>query len=53
MWTRGAIAALIRKEYQIDMPVRTVGLYLRRWGYTPKVPQRHAQMEVPDSRTSA
>ena len=41
LWTRRAVADLIRKQYGIDMPVRTVGEYLRRWGYTPKVPSRH------------
>ena len=34
LWTRRAVAELIRKEYGIDMPVRTVGEYLERWGYT-------------------
>ena len=37
LWTRRAVAELIRKEYGIDMPVRTVGEYLERWGYTAKV----------------
>ena len=36
LWTRRAVAELIRKEYGIDMPVRTVGEYLERWGYTPR-----------------
>jgi transposase len=48
VWTRGAVAELIRKEYGIDMPVRTVGEYLRRWGYTPKVPGRHAKDQDPE-----
>ena len=38
LWTSRAVAELIRKEYGIDMPVRTVGEYLERWGYTAKVP---------------
>jgi DDE superfamily endonuclease/Winged helix-turn helix len=29
------------------MPVRTVGEYLRRWGYTPEVPSRHAKDQDP------
>ena len=48
LWTRRAVANLIRKEYEIDMPVRTVGEYLRRWGYTPKVPSRHAKDQDPE-----
>src|SRR4051812_26238480 len=30
------------------MPVRTVGEYLRRWGYTAKVPRRHAKDQDPE-----
>ena len=48
LWTRRAVAELIRKEYGIDMPVRTVGEYLRRWGYTAKVPRRHAKDQDPE-----
>jgi transposase len=48
LWTRRAVADLIRKEYGIDLPVRTVGEYLRRWGYTPKVPSRHAKDQDPE-----
>src|SRR5258708_34456846 len=47
LWTRRAAAELLRREYGIDMPVRTVGEYLRRWGYTPKVPSRHAKDQDP------
>ena len=43
-----AVAELIRKEYGVDMPVRTVGAYLERWGYTAKVPRRHAKDQDPE-----
>ena len=39
---------LIRKQYGIDMPVRTVGEYLKRWGDTAKVPRRHAKDQDPE-----
>ena len=39
LWTRRAVRDLIRKEFDIDMPIRTVGEYLKRWGYTPKKPR--------------
>ena len=39
---------LIRLEYGIDMPVRTVGTYLRRWGYTPKRPRRRSKDQDPE-----
>jgi transposase len=48
LWTRRAVAELIRKEFGIDMPVRTVGAYLERWGYTLKVPGRHARDQDPE-----
>lgn len=47
LWTRRAIRELIYNEYQIWMPIRTVGEYLRRWGYTPKKPRRHAKKQDP------
>ncbi len=36
LWTRRAVQELIRKEFDIDLAERTVGQYLRRWGYTLK-----------------
>jgi transposase len=48
LWTRKAVRDLIHKEYGINMPVRTVGEYLKRWGYTPKVPRRHAKDQDPE-----
>jgi transposase len=47
-WSRKAVRDLIRKEYGIEMPVRTVGEYLKRWGYTAKSPRRHAKDRDPD-----
>ena len=40
-------ARLIRQEFGIAMAVRTVGEYLKRWGYTAKVPRRHAGGRTP------
>lgn len=48
LWTRRAVGELIYKEFGIDLAERTVGAYLRRWGYTPKKPQRHARKQDPD-----
>ena len=48
VWTRKAVGELIRNEYGIEMPVRTVGEYLKRWGYTPKVPSRQARDQDPE-----
>ena len=48
LWTRRAVRDLIRKECGIAMPVRTVGEYLKRWGYTAKKPRRHAREQDPE-----
>jgi transposase len=47
-WSRKAVRDLIRAECGIDLPVRTVGEYLKRWGYTDKVPRRHARDQDPE-----
>src|SRR3954471_15343529 len=48
LWTRRAVRDLIRKEFDIELAERTVGLYLRRWGYTSKKPARHSREQDPD-----
>jgi transposase len=48
LWTRRAVRDLIRKEFGLDLAERTVGQYLRRWGYTSKKPARHARKQKPD-----
>jgi transposase len=47
LWTRRAVRELIRRECGAAMPVRTVGEYLKRWGYTPQKPRRHARRQDP------
>ena len=48
LWSRKAVRDLIRAECGIDLPVRTVGEYLKRWGYTAQVPRRHAKDQDPE-----
>jgi transposase len=48
LWNRRAVRDLIVKEYGIDMPVRTVGEYLKRWGYTAKRPGRRSRDQDPE-----
>lgn len=47
LWTRTAVKELIRKEFRIDMPIRTVGEYLKRWGFTPQKPLKRAYEQKP------
>jgi transposase len=46
--SRKAVRDLIHQELGIAMPVRTVGEYLRRRGYTAKRPRRHARQQDPE-----
>lgn len=48
LWNRRAIGELIRKQCNVALAVRTVGKYLRRWGYTAKKPRRHARKQDPE-----
>lgn len=47
LWTRRAVRDLIRQQYGLEVPLRTVGEYLRRWGYSPQRPARRARKEDP------
>ncbi len=42
LWTRESVRELIKAECGIEVPVRTVGDYLKRWGMTPQKPQKRA-----------
>jgi len=42
LWTRGAVREYIRREHGVTLPVRSVGRYLGRWGFTPQKPVRRA-----------
>jgi transposase len=48
LWTRRAVRDLINKETGQSMPIRTVGEYLRRWGYTPHKPFRKSRQQDPE-----
>ena len=47
LWTRQAVRELIQRRVGIRMPIRTVGEYLRRWGFTPQKPVRKAYKQDP------
>lgn len=34
LWSRRAVMQMIKVLFDIEMPIRTVGEYLLRWGYT-------------------
>lgn len=47
LWTRRAVQALIRETLRVEMPIRTVGEYLRRWDMTPQRPIKKALEQRP------
>jgi len=47
LWTRSAVGDLIHQQLGIKLPVRTVGHYLERWGFTPQKPIRKAYEQRP------
>jgi transposase len=47
LWSRQAVRELLRVRCGIAMPIRTVGEYLRRWGFTPQKPVKRAYEQRP------
>ena len=47
LWNRRAVMELIQIKFGIEMPIRTVGQYLQRWGYTPQRPVKRAAEQDP------
>jgi transposase len=48
LWTRAAIGELIHDRFGIRLPVRTIGHYLKRWGFTPQKPLKRAYEQRPE-----
>ena len=42
LWTRAAVAALIRRLYGLKASLVTIGRYLKAWGLSPQKPVRRA-----------
>lgn len=49
LWTRAAIGVLIHQRFRVRMPVRTIGHYLQRWGFTPQKPLKRAYEQQPEA----
>jgi transposase len=48
LWTREAVALLIKRRFGLQLSVWTVGRYLKRWGFTPQKPTRRAWEQNPE-----
>ena len=49
LWNRAAVMQLIERECGVVLPVRTVGKYLARWGFTPQKPIKKAYEQRPEA----
>ena len=47
LWTRKAVAQLLETRFGLKLPVRTMGEYLKRWGFTPQKPVKKAYEQNP------
>ena len=49
LWSRAAVMLLVKQEFDIDLPIRTMGEYLKRWGFTPQRPIKKAYEQRPEA----
>lgn len=49
LWTRDAVRLVIKQKYAMDLPLRTITDYLKRWGFTPQRPTKRAYEQNPEA----
>lgn len=49
LWSAQAVRSLIKAYFGIDLPVRSVRNYLKRWGFTPQRPLKRAYEQKPQA----
>jgi hypothetical protein len=47
LWNRAAVRELIERECGLNLSIRGVGNYLKRWGFTPQKPIKKAYEQQP------
>jgi transposase len=47
LWNRQAVVQLVEDRVGVHLPIRTVGEYLKRWGFTPQKPIKKAYEQRP------
>lgn len=48
LWSRKAVALLIKEQFGVVLPERTMTDYLRRWGFSAQKPMRRALEQRPE-----
>jgi len=49
LWTRKSVQEVIQQRTGVELPIRTVGEYLKRWGMTPQKPLKKAYEQRPEA----
>jgi len=49
LWTRQAVSELIEAVYGVQLTVRNMSKYLKRWGFTPQRPLKKAYEQSPEA----
>lgn len=49
LWSRAAVMQIIERQFGVRLAVRTVGDYLKRWGFTPQKPIKKAYEQRPEA----
>jgi len=49
VWTREQVQTLVKRWFNIDLSLVTIGKYLRSWGLSPQKPIRKAYEQNPDA----
>jgi len=47
LWTRRAVKEVIFRDFRVDVPLRTISHYLKRWGFTVQKPTVRAYEQNP------
>jgi len=47
LWTRQAVKEVVYREFGLDLPLRTISHYLKRWGFTVQKPTVRAYEQNP------
>jgi transposase len=47
LWYRDAVRLAIKQRYSLELPLRTITDYLKRWGFTPQKPVKRAYEQNP------
>ena len=49
LWTRAAVKFVAYKLFQVDLPLRTISDYLKRWGFSAQKPVKRAYEQNPEA----